>query len=230
MVLSRWISESSLSYLGHVGRPGPFGSPVLGCEQGSCRRQGQVLGLAISVAGKATVESLEATYAAGRQAHVPLLAGWNRDEFSFQSRGRIDQAEGWTNIQALQISRYGQQKIAETAVEYLLGATDSVRQRFALQQSEQRDQSLRDEAHSIADRVRSTLLRFGWDINWSGAGTISSILKRWSSVYQHITSLDGWPTSGRTATDECPIFADVYTILAPTPVHLPLLGYLILKR
>jgi len=166
----------------------------------------------------------------GRQAHVPLLAGWNRDEFSFQSRGRIDQAEGWTNIQALQISRYGQQKIAETAVEYLLGATDSVRQRFALQQSEQRDQSLRDEAHSIADRVRSTLLRFGWDINWSGAGTISSILKRWSSVYQHITSLDGWPTSGRTATDECPIFADVYTILAPTPVHLPLLGYLILKR
>jgi hypothetical protein len=92
----------------------------------------------------------------------------------------IDQAEGWTNIQALQISRYGQQKISETAVEYLLGASDSIRQRFATQQSEQRDQSLRDEAHSMADRVRSTLLRFGWDIHWSGAGTISSIHKRWS--------------------------------------------------
>jgi hypothetical protein len=92
----------------------------------------------------------------------------------------IDQAEGWTNIQALQISRYGQQKIAETAVEYLLGAIESIRQRFALQQSEQRDQSLRDEAHSIADRVRSALLRFGWDITWSGSGTVASILKRWS--------------------------------------------------
>src|SRR5712691_6275379 len=28
----------------------------------------------------------------------------------------IDQSEGWTNVQALQISRYGQQEIAEIAV------------------------------------------------------------------------------------------------------------------
>jgi len=30
--------------------------------------------------GKAIIEPVEATFAAGRQAHVPLLAGWNRDE------------------------------------------------------------------------------------------------------------------------------------------------------
>jgi para-nitrobenzyl esterase len=32
------------------------------------------------VDGKLLTEPVEATYAAGRQAHVPLLAGWNRDE------------------------------------------------------------------------------------------------------------------------------------------------------
>jgi para-nitrobenzyl esterase len=33
--------------------------------------------------GKLLTEPVEDTYAAGRQAHVPLLAGWNRDEGSF---------------------------------------------------------------------------------------------------------------------------------------------------
>jgi para-nitrobenzyl esterase len=33
--------------------------------------------------GKLLTEPVEATYAAGRQAHVPLLAGWNKDEGSF---------------------------------------------------------------------------------------------------------------------------------------------------
>lgn len=33
--------------------------------------------------GKLLIEPVESAYAAGRQAHVPLLAGWNRDEGSF---------------------------------------------------------------------------------------------------------------------------------------------------
>jgi para-nitrobenzyl esterase len=41
------------------------------------------------VDGKLLTEPVEASYAAGRQAHVPLLAGWNRDEASFR-------ASGWT--------------------------------------------------------------------------------------------------------------------------------------
>ncbi|MGP8173868.1 MAG: carboxylesterase/lipase family protein [Terracidiphilus sp.] len=35
------------------------------------------------VDGKLLTETVPATYAAGKQAHVPLLAGWNRDEGSF---------------------------------------------------------------------------------------------------------------------------------------------------
>ena len=41
---------------------------------------------------------------------------------------------------------------------------------------------MRDEAQSIAERVRSTLLRFGWNIDWSGAGTLASVAKRWKST------------------------------------------------
>jgi len=37
--------------------------------------------------GRLLTEPVEATYAAGRQAHVPLLAGWNRDENSFLASG-----------------------------------------------------------------------------------------------------------------------------------------------
>ncbi len=39
------------------------------------------------VDGKLLTEPVAATYAAGRQAHVPLLAGWNRDEGSFLGNG-----------------------------------------------------------------------------------------------------------------------------------------------
>jgi para-nitrobenzyl esterase len=37
--------------------------------------------------GKLLTEQVSVTYAAGRQAHVPLLAGWNRDEGSFLANG-----------------------------------------------------------------------------------------------------------------------------------------------
>jgi para-nitrobenzyl esterase len=37
--------------------------------------------------GKFLTEPVPETYAAGRQAHVPLLAGWNRDEGSFLGNG-----------------------------------------------------------------------------------------------------------------------------------------------
>ena len=39
------------------------------------------------VDGKLLTEPVEATYAAGRQAHVPLLAGWNRDESTANAKG-----------------------------------------------------------------------------------------------------------------------------------------------
>ena len=40
-------------------------------------------GFTADVDGKFLTESVDATYAAGKQAHIPLLAGWNADEGSF---------------------------------------------------------------------------------------------------------------------------------------------------
>jgi para-nitrobenzyl esterase len=37
-------------------------------------------GFSVTIDGKLLTEPIAATYAAGKQAHVPLLAGWNRDE------------------------------------------------------------------------------------------------------------------------------------------------------
>ncbi len=93
----------------------------------------------------------------------------------------IDQDEGWTNIQALQISRYGQQEIAEICIEYLLGAIGAVQARVARQQANQRTLALRDTARDIAERVTQTFLRRGWRVDWSGHGSISDTLTRWSS-------------------------------------------------
>jgi para-nitrobenzyl esterase len=45
------------------------------------------------VDGRFLTEPVADTYAAGRQAHVPLLAGWNRDEFFFPSLGMT--ADKW---------------------------------------------------------------------------------------------------------------------------------------
>ena len=50
------------------------------------------------VDGKVLVEPVADTYAAGRQAHVPLLAGWNRDEGSFLANGMT--AEKWKGMAA----------------------------------------------------------------------------------------------------------------------------------
>jgi para-nitrobenzyl esterase len=48
----------------------------------AAKKRGTV-GFGPDIDGKLLVESVPDTYSAGRQAHVPLLAGWNRDEGSF---------------------------------------------------------------------------------------------------------------------------------------------------
>jgi para-nitrobenzyl esterase len=51
-----------------------------------------------AIDGKLLVEQVADTYAAGKQAHVPLLAGWNRDEGSFLANGMT--AEKWKGMAA----------------------------------------------------------------------------------------------------------------------------------
>ncbi len=70
-------------------------------------------------------EKLDAIYAAGKQAHVPLLAGWNRDEQSALSQGMT--AEKW--------KAYAADKFGDRAGEFLNaypGATDEEALRSAI--------------------------------------------------------------------------------------------------
>jgi len=55
-------------------------------------------GFSEDIDGKFLTEPVPVTYAAGRQAHVPLLAGWNRDEGSFLANGMT--AEKWKGMAA----------------------------------------------------------------------------------------------------------------------------------
>ncbi len=92
----------------------------------------------------------------------------------------IDQNEGWTNIQSLQISRYGQLEIKEIAVEYLLGATDALNGRIARLRASQRATELKESAKITAEQIQDEMLRHGWRIEWSSHGSLSDIATRWS--------------------------------------------------
>jgi para-nitrobenzyl esterase len=55
-------------------------------------------GFSTDIDGKLLTEPIADTYAAGRQAHVPLLAGWNRDENSSAGNGMT--VEKWRDYAA----------------------------------------------------------------------------------------------------------------------------------
>jgi len=55
-------------------------------------------GFSSDVDGKLLTEPVPETYAAGKQAHVPLLAGWNRDEGSWLGNGMT--VEKWKGMAA----------------------------------------------------------------------------------------------------------------------------------
>jgi hypothetical protein len=92
----------------------------------------------------------------------------------------IDQKEGWTDIQALQIGRYGQLQISEIAIEYALGALEQVKLRVAQQESSQRRAALKQVSDAIAGRVTTLLAARGWTIAWSSHGSVTDVAARWS--------------------------------------------------
>ncbi len=61
------------------------------------KKKGMV-GFPPDVDGKFLTEPVADTYAAGKQAHVPLIAGWNRDEGSFMANGMT--VEKWKGMAA----------------------------------------------------------------------------------------------------------------------------------
>jgi hypothetical protein len=92
----------------------------------------------------------------------------------------IDQNEGWTDLQALQVYRYGLQQISEIAVEYLLGATEAVEARFALQTVAAREAKLKGTATGLAIQVSTIFGKQRWTDSWSAHGSVSDIARRWS--------------------------------------------------
>lgn len=94
----------------------------------------------------------------------------------------IDQDEGWTDIQSLQVTRYGQQQIGEFAVEYLLGGLDATAARVAQLRSAQIVGALKEKARIIADRVVTGLIGYGWRIDISSFGSTSDLITRWEGI------------------------------------------------
>jgi predicted nucleic acid-binding Zn-ribbon protein len=92
----------------------------------------------------------------------------------------IDQNEGWTNIQALQIARYGQQEIGQIAVEYLLGALNAIKARVSRLQAAQRADELKKSARLITDQATDAMMRRGWRVEWSSHGSLKDVVARWS--------------------------------------------------
>ena len=89
--------------------------------------------------------------------------------------------EGWTDIQALQITRYGQQQIGEIAIEYLLGGVDAVAARVERLRATQTNAALKEAARVLCERIVTTLIRFGWRTTWSSQGSTMDVAKRWSA-------------------------------------------------
>lgn len=91
----------------------------------------------------------------------------------------IEQKEGWTAIQSLQVSRYSQIQIAQISTEYLLGALDNIQLRVSQQEAAQQRAVLKESAEEITNRVNSLLSARGWAVSWSSHGSVTAIAKRW---------------------------------------------------
>ena len=94
----------------------------------------------------------------------------------------IDQNEGWSTPQALQIRRYGQQQIGDIALDYSLGDVEAVAARVRRLSAAQKVNELRAIANNIVERIQPFFLKNGWTVDWSAGGTIDQITKRWSEA------------------------------------------------
>lgn len=92
----------------------------------------------------------------------------------------VDQSEGWTDLQALQVYRYQIQEVAEAAVEYLLGAEQALSARLLRQQVVSTNARLKSEAEALAAQVAEFFRANGWTLNLSTHGSPADIAKRWA--------------------------------------------------
>lgn len=94
----------------------------------------------------------------------------------------VDQNEGWTELQALQVYRYQLQEVCEAAVEYMLGATSALAARFRRQENVSLGARLKGEAEKISEQTEEFFQRSqGWDLKMSTHGPPEEIARRWSA-------------------------------------------------
>lgn len=107
----------------------------------------------------------------------------------------IDQLEGWSNIQAQQVTKYGLLQIYEAAIESLLGLDDLLKRRFHLQRAEHTKSILRAEIKSIFDRINKFFLAAGDNFSLSiGNSKIHEIAEEYNgfSVEKFLNEKINW--------------------------------------
>lgn len=92
----------------------------------------------------------------------------------------IDQAEGWNDLQSMQVHRYGLVDIGAVAVEYLLGAKARLAERLQREREATRIARLKDRAGVLSEEIQRLFADQGWPIKWSAWGNIDEIAARWS--------------------------------------------------
>jgi hypothetical protein len=93
----------------------------------------------------------------------------------------IDQHEGWTDLFALQVRRYGLQEIDEAAVELLLGANPALAARLHDHEQVSIEARLKGEAEALSASIVGFFGAQGWTLEWSSRGPSLEIARRWGA-------------------------------------------------
>ena len=93
----------------------------------------------------------------------------------------IDQAEGWNDIQSMQVHRYGLVDVGSVAVEYLLGARARLADRVEREREASRVARLKDRAGVLSEDIERLFAQQGWPLKWSPWGNVEEVAARWAS-------------------------------------------------
>jgi hypothetical protein len=90
----------------------------------------------------------------------------------------LEQREGWSELQNLQIVRYRQLEVGEAAVEYLLGLNHRLTQRRTRQSAELGQRRFKDELIAWSDRVRQLAAEHGWNADLPTRGDVLELARK----------------------------------------------------
>lgn len=107
----------------------------------------------------------------------------------------IDQLNGWSSIQALQIKRYGQIEIEAASVETILGLSTYAKKRFQEQRANLSERNLKNQISEIVETLNKLLVTgFGWDKELSSRGSLEDLVSKYGNfdVTKHLEETVHW--------------------------------------